>query len=73
MTDIIDEIAEEISFQGFEDDCKLLGNLLNDVLHREVGNKFVEKLEKTKVLAQVSLAHPLGYRRIYVQGTLLCG
>lgn len=52
MTDIIDEIAEEISFQGFEDDCKLLGNLLNDVLHREVGNKFVEKLEKTKVLAQ---------------------
>ncbi|XP_051145691.1 phosphoenolpyruvate carboxylase 4 [Andrographis paniculata] len=52
MTDIIDEIAEEISFQGFEDDCRLLGNLLNDVLHREVGSGFVEKLEKTKVLAQ---------------------
>lgn len=53
MTDIIDEIAEDISFQGFEDDCRLLGNLLNDVLQREVGSQFVEKLEKTRVLAQV--------------------
>ncbi|KAI3452973.1 hypothetical protein Pfo_009636 [Paulownia fortunei] len=52
MTDITDEIAEEISFQGFEDDCRLLGNLLNDVLQREVGPQFMEKLEKTRVLAQ---------------------
>ncbi|XP_073055065.1 phosphoenolpyruvate carboxylase 4 isoform X2 [Primulina eburnea] len=52
MTDITDDISEEISFQGFEDDCKLLGNLLNEVLQREVGPQFVEKVEKTRVLAQ---------------------
>ncbi|KAK6133801.1 hypothetical protein DH2020_032512 [Rehmannia glutinosa] len=52
MTDVTDEIAEEISFQGFEDDCRLLGNLLNDVLLREVGPQFMEKLERTRVLAQ---------------------
>ncbi|KAL0408806.1 UNVERIFIED_CONTAM: Phosphoenolpyruvate carboxylase 4 [Sesamum radiatum] len=45
-------IAEEISSRGFEDDCRLLGNLLNDVLQREVGPKFMEKLEKTRILAQ---------------------
>ncbi|XP_057809948.1 phosphoenolpyruvate carboxylase 4 isoform X2 [Salvia miltiorrhiza] len=52
MTDITDDIAEEISFQGFEDDCRLLGNLLNDVLQRELGPEFMEKLERTRVLAQ---------------------
>lgn len=52
MTDITDDIAEEISLQGFEDDCRLLGNLLNDVLQREVGPDFMEKLERTRVLAQ---------------------
>ncbi|KAH6762985.1 phosphoenolpyruvate carboxylase 4 [Perilla frutescens var. hirtella] len=52
MTDITDDIAEEISFQGFEDDCRLLGNLLNDVLQRELGPHFMEKLERTRVLAQ---------------------
>ncbi|XP_042020339.1 phosphoenolpyruvate carboxylase 4 [Salvia splendens] len=52
MTDITDDIAEEISFQGFEDDCRLLGNLLNDVLQRELGPDFMEKLERTRVLAQ---------------------
>ncbi|KAK7309983.1 hypothetical protein RJT34_07159 [Clitoria ternatea] len=52
MTDITDDIAEEISFQGFDDDCRLLGNLLNDVLQREVGTSFVDKLEKIRVLAQ---------------------
>ncbi|KAL6542324.1 Phosphoenolpyruvate carboxylase 4 [Orobanche minor] len=52
MTDVTDEIAEEISLQGFEDDCRLLGNLLNDVLQREVGPQFMEKLERTRVLAQ---------------------
>ena len=53
MTDITDDIAEEISFQGFEDDCKLLGNLLNDILQREAGSTFVDKLEKIRVLSQV--------------------
>ncbi|KAG4402132.1 hypothetical protein GLYMA_02G118180v4 [Glycine max] len=52
MTDITDDIAEEISFQGFEDDCKLLGNLLNDILQREAGSTFVDKLEKIRVLSQ---------------------
>lgn len=53
MTDTTDDIAEEISFQSFDDDCKLLGNLLNDVLQREVGGKFMEKLERNRILAQV--------------------
>ncbi|XP_061339264.1 phosphoenolpyruvate carboxylase 4-like isoform X2 [Gastrolobium bilobum] len=52
MTDTTDDIAEEISFQSYDDDCRLLGNLLNDVLQREVGTIFVEKLEKIRVLAQ---------------------
>ncbi|XP_010262445.1 PREDICTED: phosphoenolpyruvate carboxylase 4-like [Nelumbo nucifera] len=52
MTDTTDDIAEEISFQGFEDDCRLLGSLLNDVLQREVGTEFMEKVEKNRVLAQ---------------------
>lgn len=53
MTDVTDDIAEEISFQGFEDDCRLLQSLLNDVLNREVGPQFMEKVERTRVLAQV--------------------
>jgi phosphoenolpyruvate carboxylase len=53
MTDTTDDIAEEISFQSFDDDCRLLGNLLNDILHREVGTTFVDKLERIRVLAQV--------------------
>ena len=53
MTDTTDDIAEEISFQGFDDYCKLLKNLLNDVLQREVGTDFVEKLERNRTLAQV--------------------
>ncbi|XP_017971375.1 PREDICTED: phosphoenolpyruvate carboxylase 4 isoform X2 [Theobroma cacao] len=52
MTDTTDDIAEEISFQSFEDDCKLLGNLLNDVLQREVGGQFMDKLERNRLLAQ---------------------
>ncbi|KAJ6318249.1 hypothetical protein OIU76_013726 [Salix suchowensis] len=52
MTDTTDDIAEEISFQGFDDYCKLLKNLLNDVLQREVGADFVEKLERNRTLAQ---------------------
>ncbi|CAJ2629532.1 unnamed protein product [Trifolium pratense] len=52
MTDTTDDIAEEISFQSFDDDCRLLGNLLNDILHREVGTTIVDKLERIRVLAQ---------------------
>lgn len=53
MTDTTDDIAEEISFQSFEDDCKLLGSLFNDVLQREVGSSFMEKIERIRILAQV--------------------
>ncbi|XP_031497139.1 phosphoenolpyruvate carboxylase 4-like isoform X2 [Nymphaea colorata] len=52
MTDTTDDIAEEITFQTFDDDCRLLGNLLKDVLHREVGQAFLEKIERQRVLAQ---------------------
>ncbi|XP_019176313.1 PREDICTED: phosphoenolpyruvate carboxylase 4-like [Ipomoea nil] len=52
MTDITDDIAEEISFQNFEDDCRLLQSLLNDVLQRELGPKFMDKVERTRCLAQ---------------------
>ncbi|GAV73296.1 PEPcase domain-containing protein [Cephalotus follicularis] len=52
MTDTTDDIAEEISFQSFDDDCKLLGNLLNDVLQREVGSEFMANVERNRVLAQ---------------------
>ncbi|KAA8529225.1 hypothetical protein F0562_033976 [Nyssa sinensis] len=52
MTDTTDDIAEEISFQTFDDDCKLLGSLLNDVLQREVGSGSVEKIERNRILAQ---------------------
>ncbi|MED6150693.1 Phosphoenolpyruvate carboxylase 4, partial [Stylosanthes scabra] len=52
MTDTTDDIVEDISFQSFEDDCRLLANLLNDVLQREVGAKFIELLDKIRVLAQ---------------------
>lgn len=52
MTDTTDDIAEEISFQAFEDDCHLLGNLLNDCLQREVGHDFMEKVDRARLLAQ---------------------
>ncbi|KAL2347466.1 hypothetical protein Fmac_001466 [Flemingia macrophylla] len=52
MTDITDDIAEEISLQLFDDDCRLLGNLLKDILQREAGTTFVDKLEKIRVLSQ---------------------
>ncbi|PIA39515.1 hypothetical protein AQUCO_02600164v1 [Aquilegia coerulea] len=55
MTDTTDDIAEEISFQSFDDDCRLLGSLLNDVLQREVGPKVMEKIERTRILAQSAL------------------
>lgn len=52
MTDITDDIAEEISFQSFEDDCKLLGSLLHDVLQHGVGTDIRNKLERIRILAQ---------------------
>lgn len=52
MTDITDDIAEEMSFQSFEDDCRLLQSLLSDVLQREVGSKIMERVERTLTLAQ---------------------
>ncbi|KAL8249706.1 hypothetical protein R6Q59_006574 [Mikania micrantha] len=52
MTDIMDDIAEEISFQSYEDDLRLLFSLLNDVLHREVGSNIMEKVEHTRTLSQ---------------------
>ncbi|KAG5079925.1 hypothetical protein JHK86_003990 [Glycine max] len=45
-------IDNQICEGGFEGDCKLLGNLLNDILQREAGSTFVDKLEKIRVLSQ---------------------
>ncbi|CAO2828440.1 unnamed protein product [Amaranthus hypochondriacus] len=50
--DTIDDIAEEISFQSFEDDCRLLRSLFYDVLFREVGSAFVYELERIRILAE---------------------
>lgn len=55
MTDIMDDIAEEISFQSYEDDLRLLFSLLNDVLHREIGSNIMQKVEHTRTLSQVDL------------------
>eukprot|EP00250_Pteridium_aquilinum_P033931 c6677_g1_i1 orf=354-3539(-) len=54
MTDTTDDIAEDLSFQAFEDDCHLLGNLLNDCLQHEVGHDFMEKVDRVRLLAQSS-------------------
>lgn len=53
--DTTDDIAEEISFQTFEDDCRILRSLFNDVLLREVGSDFVHKLERIRVLSEVRI------------------
>ncbi|XP_076914842.1 phosphoenolpyruvate carboxylase 4-like [Bidens hawaiensis] len=52
MTDITDDIAEEISFQTYDDDLGLLFSLLHDVLQREVGPFITEKIERTRTLSQ---------------------
>ncbi|TQD79667.1 hypothetical protein C1H46_034770 [Malus baccata] len=52
MTDMTDDIADEISFQSFEDDCRMLGRLLQEVLQREVRSQIMEKIERTRILAQ---------------------
>ncbi|KAI3497925.1 hypothetical protein L1887_33552 [Cichorium endivia] len=54
MTDIMDDIAEEISFQSYDDDLRLLFSLLNDVLQREVGSNIMEKVEHTRTLSQTA-------------------
>jgi phosphoenolpyruvate carboxylase len=53
MPDTTDDIAEGISFQAFEDDCRLLGSLLHDVLLRELGPHFIHLFERIRILAQV--------------------
>ncbi|KAJ4765390.1 Phosphoenolpyruvate carboxylase [Rhynchospora pubera] len=55
MLDITDDIAEEISFQSFEDDCRLLGSLLNDILLHEVGPDFIHTLDRKRILAQSAM------------------
>lgn len=52
MTDITDDIAEEISFQSYDDDLRLLFSLLHDVLQREVGPNIMEKIEHSRTLSQ---------------------
>ncbi|XP_047053158.1 phosphoenolpyruvate carboxylase 4-like [Lolium rigidum] len=52
MPDTTDDIAEGISFQAFEDDCRLLGSLLHDVLLRELGPHFIQLFERIRILAQ---------------------
>uniref|UniRef100_A0ACD5VNE0 Uncharacterized protein n=1 Tax=Avena sativa TaxID=4498 RepID=A0ACD5VNE0_AVESA len=56
MPDTTDDIAEGISFQAFEDDCRLLGSLLNDVLLRELGPQFVQLFERIRILAQSAVS-----------------
>eukprot|EP00850_Spirogloea_muscicola_P006574 SM000031S11583 [mRNA] locus=s31:530160:538185:+ [translate_table: standard] len=52
MTDTTDDIAEEISFQSFDDDCRLLGSLLDECLKLEVGEEFIAKVDRVRLLAQ---------------------
>ncbi|KAL6190250.1 hypothetical protein ACLB2K_036648 [Fragaria x ananassa] len=52
MTDTTDDIAVEISFQSYEDDCKMLGNLLLEVLQREAGVQMRDKVDRNRILAQ---------------------
>lgn len=49
----MDDIVEEISFQSYDDDLRLLFSLLNDVLQRELGPNIMEKIEHTRTLSQV--------------------
>ncbi|TVU22248.1 hypothetical protein EJB05_31932 [Eragrostis curvula] len=56
MPDTTDDIAEGISFQAFEDDCRLLGSLLHDVLLRELGPRFIDILERNRILAQSAVS-----------------
>ncbi|KAM1953659.1 hypothetical protein ACFX15_007972 [Malus domestica] len=48
-----DDIAKEIFFQSFEDHCRMLDSLLQEVLQREVRSQIMEKIERTRILAQV--------------------
>ncbi|KAJ1282949.1 hypothetical protein BS78_03G090000 [Paspalum vaginatum] len=56
MLDTTDDIAEGISFQAFEDDCRLLASLLHDVLLRELGPRFIHILERNRILAQSAVS-----------------
>lgn len=54
MTDSTDDIVniDEYSLAPLEDDCKLLGSLLDDCLKEEVGDELFKKLERVRALAQ---------------------
>eukprot|EP01018_Ginkgo_biloba_P007694 Gb_39069 [translate_table: standard] len=52
-----DDIAEEISFQALS----LLGSLLNDILQRDVGQQFTEKVERELIIAQQAVGTCLRY------------
>lgn len=64
--DTTDDIAEEISFQSFEDDCRILRSLFNDVLLREVGSDFVHKLERIRILAEVHFLFYFIYVYVFI-------
>ena len=71
MTDTTDDIAVEISFQSYEDDCKMLGNLLLEVLQREAGVQMRDKVDRNRILAQVHLpsffiSHAFAFIQIFV-------
>lgn len=53
MTDITDDITEDLSFQALDDDCRLLKSLLDECLKLEVGEEFLAKVERVRTLAQV--------------------
>lgn len=54
MTDSTDDIVniDVYSLAPLEDDCKLLGTLLDDCLKEEVGEELFKKLERVRALAQ---------------------
>ena len=67
MLDTTDDIAEGISFQAFEDDCRLLASLLHDVLLRELGPRFIQILERNRILAQVRISLAIASRDLIIR------
>lgn len=54
MTDSTDDyhVAEDFPLAALEDDCKLLGSMLDDCLKVEVGEELFKKVERIRALAQ---------------------
>ena len=67
MLDTTDDIAEGISFQAFEDDCRLLASLLHDVLLRELGPRFIQILERNRILAQARISLAITSRDLVIR------